>query len=364
MKKIEIIPVNTVYWLIDIVFRKLGVPKADAKICADVLIASDLRGIESHGIGRLKMYYDRIKEEIQFPVTKIDIIKDNLATAVWDGNHGMGQVIAHKAMETAIEKARVYGMGSVAVRNSNHYGIAGYYSKMAADNDMIGMSFTNARPAIAPTFGVEPMFGTNPITFAAPTDLDFHFLYDGATSICQRGKIEVLDREDKITPDSWVIDEKGNPLTDSKDILSKLITRKASLLPLGGSDELSGAHKGYGFATIVEILSSALQGGSFLHTLGGMKNGRSAHLNLGHFFMAINIDSFIEIKEFKRITGEIIRQLQNSEKKPGKERIYVAGEKEFLKEKEIRKSGIPINPALRNDLLTIIEELQIPGIQL
>jgi len=364
MIKTKYVSVEKIYTLMKEVFIKLGVPKDEAEICADVLINSDLRGIESHGIGRLKMYYDRIKAGVQFPITKIDIVSDNAAIAVWDGNNGMGQVISHKAMQTAIDKAKKFGLGCVAVRNSTHYGIAGYYAKMATEQNMIGLSFTNARPSISPLFGVQPMLGTNPIAFGAPSNLDYPFLYDAATSISQRGKIEVLDRENKPTPAGWAIDMEGKTYTDTKRLLVDLVSKKASMVGLGGTEETTGGHKGYGLAVMVEILSAALQGGSFMHQLHGWKDGKRVPYKLGHFFMAINIEAFINISNFKKITGEIMKQLQNSKKVPGKEKIYVAGEKEYYKEMEIRKNGIPINPALQKNIKIMIDDLKIHNIDL
>ncbi|MHA1839746.1 MAG: Ldh family oxidoreductase, partial [Candidatus Ranarchaeia archaeon] len=196
------------------VFEGIGCPSRDAKICADVLITSDLRGIDSHGVGRLKMYYDRVRAGIQSPITKIDVVKEGPTTLVLDGNLGMGHVIGHHAMKETIKKAQRYGLGATAVRNSTHYGIAGYYALMAVEAGMIGITCTNARPSIAPTFGVEPMLGTNPLTFGVPTDEDFPFVFDAATSITQRGKIEVFDRIQRHIPEGWVIDGNGHPLTD------------------------------------------------------------------------------------------------------------------------------------------------------
>ena len=178
---------NQVYWIgFDVmehfmveVFRGVGVPEEDARICADVLITSDKRGIDSHGIGRLKpIYYDRIKQGIQNPVTRFEVVREGLTTAVIDGHDGMGHVISKRAMRMAIEKAMKCGMGMVAVRNSTHYGIAGYYTLMAIDAGMIGITGTNARPSIAPTFGVENMLGTNPLTVGIPTDEEFPFVLD------------------------------------------------------------------------------------------------------------------------------------------------------------------------------------------
>jgi len=204
------IPFDTMERFMVDVFMGVGVPEADARICAEVLITSDKRGIDSHGIGRLKpIYYDRIRQCIQNPVTHFEIIREGMTTAVVDGHDGMGHVISKKAMGMAIEKAQKYGMGMVAVRNSTHYGIAGYYAMMAAEAGMIGITGTNARPSIAPTFGVENMLGTNPLTVGIPTDEEFPFVLDCATSITQRGKIEVYERLGKELPEGWVIGEDG-----------------------------------------------------------------------------------------------------------------------------------------------------------
>jgi len=205
------VPVDMIHSFMIDVFTALGVPDDDAKTCAEVLIASDLRGIESHGAGRLKMYYDRIKQGILSPTTQFEVVKETETTALIDGHNGMGHVISVRAMQMAIDKAKQYGMGSAAVRESTHFGIDGYYSLMAVKQGMIGMAFTNARPSMAPTFGIDPLLGTNPIAFGAPSDEEFPFLYDAATSITQRGKIELLDRAEKPTPAGWVIGYQGNP---------------------------------------------------------------------------------------------------------------------------------------------------------
>ena len=227
-----------------------GVPKADAEIIADVLIESDKRGIDSHGIGRLKpIYIDRIDKGILNPVTNIEIIKEDKSTAVLDGHNGMGHVISHKAMAMAIEKAKKTGIAMTAVRNSTHYGIAGYYATMATSEDLIGITGTNARPSIAPTFGVENMLGTNPLTIGLPTDDPFPFVLDCATSVSQRGKIEVYGRAGKDLPPGWVIDENGNTRTDTDQILKDLTSGKAALTPLGGLGEETAGYKGYGYAT-------------------------------------------------------------------------------------------------------------------
>ena len=355
---------DTIYMEIDVlkrfmkdVFVGLKVPDEDAEIIADVLITSDLRGIDSHGIQRCKMYYDRIKAGIYNPRTEIEIVNDNAATAVIDGHCGMGHVIAFKAMKLAIEKAKKYGLGSVAVRNSTHFGIAGYYSLMAIKEGMIGFVTTNTRPAVPPTFGVEPMLGTNPLTYGAPTDEDFPFLMDAATSIIQRGKVEVYNRIKKPLPDGLIISNNGSSKTDPGVVLNKLLNRSAALLPLGGAGEATSGHKGYGYATFAEILSAALQDGIFLRDTAGIIENGQERLKVGHFFFAINISNFLPLDRFKETAGSIMRELRSSKTAPGKDRIYTAGEKEYDAENERKQTGIPINKSLQKDIIIMKEEL-------
>lgn len=337
------------------VFEKLGVPAEEAKICSDVLLESDRRGIESHGCNRFKpIYVDRINDGILNPKTNFEVIKETPTTAVVDGHNGMGMVIGVKAMNMAIEKAKKYGMGMVAVRNSTHYGIAGYYATMCTKENMIGITGTNARPSIAPTFGVENMLGTNPLTFGLPTDEEFPFVLDCATSISQRGKIEFYARNGKETPKGMVIGRDGTALTDSEQILKDLNTGHAALAPLGGIGEELAGYKGYGYASVVEILSAALQAGSFLKMLSGFdEDGNKIPYPLGHFFIAIDTEAFMGAETFKKTAGEILRQLRASQKAPGQEHIYTAGEKEhevwlFRKDK-----GVPVGEAVQKELIKL-----------
>jgi LDH2 family malate/lactate/ureidoglycolate dehydrogenase len=356
------VPAEVLQEFAEQVFVAVGVPPEDARICAEVLVASDLRGIESHGVGRLRVYYERIRAGIQKVETKMEIVQETETTTLVDGHHGMGAVIAYRSMRLAMDKAQLHGLGAVAVRNSTHFGIAGYYPLMAAREGMMGLALTNARPAVPPTFGAEPMLGTNPIAFAAPSDAGFPFCFDAATATVSRGKIEVLARAEKPTPEGWVVDAAGQPLTDSRQILRSLGAGEAMLLPLGGAGEATGGYKGYSLATMVEILCASLCGGAFMKDLWGFApDGSRRPYMLGHFFLAINIEHFVPLELSQRITGRIMRDLQNARKAPGQERIYVAGEKEHKREAIVRERGIPLNRNLRRDLLSVADELGIAG---
>ena len=332
-----------------------GVPEEDARTVAEVLIESDKRGIDSHGIGRLKpIYIDRLADGILNPVTKVDVIRNEKAAAVLDGNNGLGHVVSKKAMEMAIEKAREFGIGMTVVRNSTHYGIAGYYALMAVEQGMIGITGTNARPSIAPTFGVENMLGTNPLTFGVPTDEEFPFVIDCATSVTQRGKIESYSRAGKDLPPGWVIGRDGKTRTDTGQVLVDLTKGRAALTPLGGLGEAGGGYKGYGWATVVEILSAALQDGAFLKDLNGFDaEGNKIPYPLGHFFIVVDPAMFMGEAVCRSIAGSICRALRNSEVAPGEERIYTAGEKEYLAWLYRKEHGCPVPPVLQKQMIEL-----------
>ena len=355
----NVIDLKTLENFIHDAFVGYGVPDDDAKICTDVLVESDRRGIESHGVNRFKpIYIDRIKAGIQSPVTEFEVIRETPTTAVVDGHDGMGQVIGYRSMEMAIRKAKQYGMGMVAVRNSTHYGIAGYYATMATKAGCVGVTGTNARPSIAPTFGVENMLGTNPLTFGLPTDEPFDFVLDCATSISQRGKIEYYARVGKDTPAGMVIGRDGKPHTDSVAILTELNTGKAALAPLGGIGEELAGYKGYGYATVVEILSAALAQGNYMKMLTGIdENGNKKKFHLGHFFIAVDTAAFMGEAEFRKTAGEICRGLRASQKAPGESRIYTAGEKEYDVWCYRREHGLPINDGVKKDLIAVRDDL-------
>lgn len=340
-------------------FKGYGVPEEDAKICADVLLESDRRGIESHGCNRFKpIYIDRIVKGTLLPVTEIEILKETPTTVVMDAHDGMGMVASYRMMEKLIEKAKTYGMAGGAIRNSTHYGIAGYWATMASKEGMIGLTGTNARPSIAPTFGVENMMGTNPLTFALPTDEEFPFVLDCATSIVQRGRIEYYAREGRPTPQGTVISENGEALTDSEQILKDLVAGTAALAPLGGIGEELAGYKGYGYAAVVEILSAALSGGEFMKALTGVSpDGKPQMYHLGHFFFVIDPDAFMGREEFKKIAGEICRALRASKKAPGHDRIYTAGEKEYDVWLFRKDKGVPVSEGVQKDMIAVRDAL-------
>ncbi|MBQ6672212.1 MAG: Ldh family oxidoreductase, partial [Spirochaetales bacterium] len=245
--------------------------------------------------------------------------------------------------------------------NSTHYGIAGYWSTMAEKAGMIGITGTNARPSVAPTWGVEPMMGTNPLTFTMPTDEDFPFNFDCATSTIQNGKIEFYERSGKSTPAGLVVNRQGETMTDSGKILKDMRAGQAALLPLGGLGEATGGYKGYGFTAIVEILSAALAGGPYMKALNGKdENGKPQMYRLGHFFFVINPEFFMGLDTFKKTAGGICRDLRASAKAPGAERIYPAGEKEYLAWQDRKDKGVPVGESIQKEFIALRDEYKLP----
>ncbi|CAJ1438836.1 unnamed protein product [Effrenium voratum] len=346
-------------------FMASGCPEKESKISANVLIEADKRGIDSHGIGRLKsIYLDRIKNGILKPYAPIDIIKETETTALVDGNMGMGLYVGPFCMDLAIAKAKKFGLGFVACRNSTHYGIAGYYATMATQKGCIGFSGTNARPSIAPTFGVEPCLGTNPLCFGFPSDEPFPFVIDCATSICQRGKIEKYARFGKSTPKGMVIDSNGEERTDTEGILKGMVKGECALCPVGGVGDELGGYKGYGWAAVVELLSIAFQDGDFGAALSGVDaKGKPAPMSLGHFFFAINVEALCDLQVFKKKSGDFLRYLRSSAKDPnGPGRIWTAGEPEHdFRKQRAAEGGVMVPPALLKDMQNLREGL--PGLR-
>jgi len=338
------------------VFEKLGVPKEDGKIIADVLISADRRGIDSHGVARLKRYVDGIRNGVMNPKTEITVVKETPVSMVVDGGAGMGQVVAYRVMKKCIEKAKKNYLCFATIRNSNHYGIAGYYSMMALKEGLIGISMTNAAPLVIPTFGKDAVLGTNPISIAVPAKNEKPFVLDMATSTVPRGKLEVYNRLGKKIPLMWATDENGVPTDDPARVLRNLLERKGGgLLPLGGADELTGGHKGYGLALLVDIFSGVFSSGAWGTDVYG-KKGQPA--NVCHFLGAISPDAFIGLEGISENMDNIIRMLKNAPKAEGKGRIYIHGEKEFEKEEE-RNEEVPLYYKVYDTIKDICNELGV-----
>lgn len=335
-----------------------GVPEKEAVQSADVLIESDKRGIDSHGIGRLKpIYCDRMDANILYPYKEMKTISESETTALIDGQLGLGLYIGPACMQMAIDKAKKYGVGFVAVQNSTHYGIAGYYATMAADQGCVGWTGTNARPSIAPTFGVEPMMGTNPLCFGIPTDDGFPFCIDCATSVNQRGKIERYAREGKDTPKGCVIDNNGIERTDTEGILRDMQLGTCALTPVGGAGADLAGYKGYSWALTVELLATAFQSGPFGEDVCGIDRATGAKkpMPLGHYFLAIDIEKICPLDTFKANTSKLLNAVRASKKSPlGGGRIWTAGEPENdARTARTAQGGVSVPYALQKDMVAL-----------
>jgi len=332
-------------------FTKLKVPHEDAETAAEVLLAADLRGVDSHGIIRLNTYYgDRLRKGLIDPLTPVTVLNETAVSLALSAGNGLGMVVGKRAMLNCIEKARQSGMAMVTVRNSNHYGIAGYYAMMALQYDMIGISYTNSQPLVAPTYGRKALVGTNPIAVAVPTAHERPYVLDMATSIVPIGRVTVYDKAGKPIPEGWGIDSEGRVTTNPSAVL-----KGGALMPLGGTDILRG-YKGYGLGMMVDIFSGVLSGSAFLGEVGHPKDENPAS-NVGHFFAAIRPDIFRPLDEFKASMDAMIRQLKESPKAAGQERIYIPGEKEFERTERNISEGVPL-------LVPVVEGLKEAGAQL
>ncbi len=343
------------------VFTEMGVSPEDARITADVLVEANLRGIDSHGVARLARYVNGLRDGVMIARPDEKVVVETPTTITFEAGAGLGQPVSHRAMTAAIEKAQEYGCGFATVRNSNHYGIAGYYAMMALEQDMIGISTTNAAVLVAPTFGRNATYGTNPIALAVPADEERPFVMDMATSTVPRGKLEVYDRQDKSIPLGWATDERGVPTDDPGRVLDNFITRAGGgLLPLGGAGEEMGGHKGYGMGMMVEILSAVLPGAAFLtHVYPKDAEGRPLPANLGHFFGAWRVDAFRDPAAFKADMDTVLRELKTGDLAQGAERIYVHGEKEYEEYDRRSEDGIPLGPKVEASLKQIAADLGV-----
>ena len=331
----------------------VGIAEEDARIAADVLVAADLRGIDSHGVARMRAFYiDGVRNGMIVPRPQRRVVADMPATAVLDAGSGLGHPAAHQAMTIAIDKALEAGAGFVAVRNSNHFGIAGYYAMMALERDCIGLCMTNTHALMVPTFGRDPLLGTNPIAVAVPSGRERPFVLDMATTIAPLGKLEVYSRLGKPIPLGWATDETGIPTTDSSHVLQNFAKLSGGgLLPIGGAGEEMGGHKGFGLALWVEILSALLSGALYADLVyPTTEDGEPLPSQIGHFFGAWRVDAFRPIDDFQSTMDDLQGRIKNSRKAAGQARIYVAGEKEYEEMERRARDGIPLPPVVAADL--------------
>jgi len=319
----------------------MKMPRPIADVTSDLMVRTDLRGVDSHGIGMLPRYHELWRAGYIHVDAQTTVVRDEVATGLLDGQQGLGHYVSSQAMKKCIEKARTYGVGVVAVRNSGHYGAAANYSMMALEHDLIGLSVTNSPyVAMVPTFGRKAMLSTNPISFAAPAGRHAPFVLDMATTTVAIGKLSVASRWNKPIPSGWALDDSGMPTTDPFVALKhRLVT------PLGGTRDL-GSHKGYGLGVMVDILAGVMSGGVYgdLFYRSDMQERRVQ--NVGHCFAAIDPARFRPLDEFKHDMDDMFDALRNSPKADGQTRIWIAGEPEAESEARRRREGIPLAPAL------------------
>jgi L-2-hydroxycarboxylate dehydrogenase (NAD+) len=340
------------------VFKKIGCSAHDAQLAATVLLSADLRGVDSHGIARLSGYV-RLRDVQRInPSPDVKIIHETPSTATVDGDGGLGLVVAPKAMQIAIEKAKLAGTGWVAVQNSNHFGIAGYHAMLALQHDMIGICMTNASPLVAPTFSVERLLGTNPICVAVPAGSEPAFVADMATTTAANGKLEILQRKSGVAPLGWIQDKEGRPSTDPHELKAG-----GALLPLGGDRE-HGSHKGYALGAIVDIFSAVLSGANYgpwvppFPAYVPMPTGMPGK-GIGHFFGAMRIDAFRPGSEFKENMDNWIRRFRAAKTIGGQERVIIPGDPEREMEVIRAKEGIPLLGPVVDDLQFLAEKFQL-----
>ena len=335
------------------VLRKAGVADAPAAVVADVLVAADMRGIESHGVARLEPYYvRRIRSGKLKSSPRYSIVRETGTSVLYDADNGLGHPVGRMAMEKVIDKARNAGAAFGTVRNSNHFGIAGYYAMLALDHDMIGIASTNSARYGAPTYGRDVLLGTNPLAFAIPAGDEPAFVLDFATTTVPKGKLEVYKRKGLCLAEGWAIDEHGHPTTDPDEAL------RGALLPLGGFGVQHGGHKGYGLGLLVDILCGVLSGGTFGADLPGANDVTEGAIS--HWFAAFRIDGFRDVGEFKADMDRELRAFKTSDRAPGEDRIYVAGEIEVEKTLYHRQHGVPVHTSVWDSLEKLAVDLDVP----
>lgn len=340
------------------VFVRIGCAEAEAHLAAEALVAADLRGIDSHGVARLSGYVRLWEAGRINPKPNIRIVHETPSTATIDGDAGLGLVVAPKAMEIAMEKAKIAGTGWVAVRNSNHFGIAGYHALMAVKNEMIGMAMTNASPLVAPTFAVERMLGTNPIAVAIPAQEQPPFVADFATTTAANGKLEILQRKNQEAPIGWIQDKTGNSSINPNEL-----KQGGALLPLG-SDREHGSHKGYCLGAIVDIFSAVFSGANYGPWAPPFVSflplpPAPVGLGLGHFLGAMRIDAFRPADEFKNNMDTWINRFRTTQPTDGYDKVLIPGDIEREMEATRLENGIPVIEAVVTDLNELAKKLSI-----
>jgi len=341
------------------VFKYFGVVDADARQAVDVLVRSDLRGIDSHGVARLHTYVEMLELGRINPQPKIKIVREKSSVATVDGDNGLGLVVGPKANEIAMDKAEKHGSGWVSVCNTNHFGIAGYYPLKALERDLVGWAMTNTTKLVAPLWGAERMLGTNPIAIAFPGYKEPPIVIDMATSAVAYGKIEIALRKKEPVPKGWIVDKEGRATSEPQDMIDG-----GAQLPLG-SDREMGGHKGYGLASMVDILCCVLSGanwGPFAPPFALRQEipARSVGKGIGHFFGALEIDGFIDKMEFKNQIDEWINVFRNTKPAPGTNGPLIPGDPEREAEAIRGKEGIPLIQPVVDDLLDISKKTGIP----
>jgi L-2-hydroxycarboxylate dehydrogenase (NAD+) len=343
-------------------FVAMGCPKHDAEVVADVLIAAELRGIPSHGLMRVKDYFEMVKSGRINTSPKVKVSYETPSTATVDGDNALGPIAAKASMMIAIDKAKKCGTGWVATNNSNHFGIAGYYSMMALEHDIIGISLTNANPLVAPTYSADRLLGTNPIAVAIPTQNEPPFVADFATTPVARGKLAIKSKLGEKVPFGLVQDMDGAP-TQNPGTLEN----GGAILTLGGTGTELGGHKGFCLTALVDIFSSVLSGANF----GPFVPPQVAYLpllhqsvgkGLGHFFGALRVDAFRPASEFKGSMDEWIKTFRNAKSAVGQNTVIIPGDPERLVERDYVENGIPVLQYVFNDLRNIANTLGVSSL--
>jgi LDH2 family malate/lactate/ureidoglycolate dehydrogenase len=322
------------------IFQSLGLSHEDAHSAADVLVAADARGIPSHGVARLWRYVNGLRDGVMIPDAPFEVLADTHTSLVIHAHGAMGAPVSVRTMRRVIDKAASNGAAFACIRDSNHFGIAGYYASMAMEAGMLGLAMTNTAALGVPTYGRQVMFGTNPIAFAAPADQERGFVLDMATTVVTRGKIEVYDRLGKELPLGWAVDKTGQPAADARAILDDMFHRAGGgIMPLGGAGELLSGYKGYGLAIMVDILCAVLCGAPFGT---GVADTATSSGRVSHFLGAIRIGAFRDPAAFRQDMDHLLKGLRECPPAEGAERVYFAGQKEFEAEDECQRLGVPV----------------------